>query len=159
MADHVSPATSPTQGSSRSESSSPTSVRPRARASSADDSSKKEIRQNRDKGERKETIEDWEIPIDDIFIGPRIGAGSFGLFSLKGIDTIQASHLLVCRNRVSWSLARCGRHQDSQRSRSNSRPGSVSPPFEWMKRLRDILTNSTQVTAFRNEVAVLRKTR
>ena len=78
MADHVSPATSPTQASSRSESSSPTSVRPRARASSADDSSKKEIRQNRDKGERKETIEDWEIPIDDIFIGPRIGAGSFG---------------------------------------------------------------------------------
>ena len=124
MADHVSPATSPTQGSSRSESSSltsvmmmmmmttmmmammvmmmmammmmmsrsesssPTSVRPRARASSADDSSKKEIRQNRDKGERKETIEDWEIPIDDIFIGPRIGAGSFGQFS--HIRTFQA---------------------------------------------------------------------
>ena len=21
---------------------------------------------------------DWEIPVDDIFIGPRIGAGSFG---------------------------------------------------------------------------------
>ena len=90
MADHVSPATSPTQGSSRSESSSPTSVRPRARASSADDSSKKEIRQNRDKGERKETIEDWEIPIDDIFIGPRIGAGSFGQFLFKGIHTSQA---------------------------------------------------------------------
>lgn len=65
----------------RSESSSPTSVRPRARASSADDSSKKEIRQNKDKGEKRETIEDWEIPIDDIFIGPRIGAGSFGELS------------------------------------------------------------------------------
>jgi B-Raf proto-oncogene serine/threonine-protein kinase len=67
LADHVSPATSPTKPSSRSESNSPTSVRPRARASSADDSSKKEVRQNR--GEKRETIEDWEIPIDDIFIG------------------------------------------------------------------------------------------
>ena len=69
LADHVSPATSPTKASSRSESNSPTSVRPRARASSADDSSKKEVRQNRDRGEKRETIEDWEIPIDDIFIG------------------------------------------------------------------------------------------
>ena len=68
LADHVSPATSPTKAS-RSESSSPTSVRPRARASSADDSSKKEVRQNRDRVEKRETIEDWEIPIDDIFIG------------------------------------------------------------------------------------------
>jgi len=54
MAAHVSPSTSPTKKSSRSESSSPTSIRPRARASSADDSSKKEVKQNRDK---KETIE------------------------------------------------------------------------------------------------------
>ena len=68
LADHVSPATSPTKAS-RSESSSPTGVRPRARASSADDSSKKEVRQNRDRVEKRETIEDWEIPIDDIFIG------------------------------------------------------------------------------------------
>ena len=67
LADHVSPATSPTKASSRSESNSPTSVRPRARASSADDSSKKEVR--RDRTEKRETIEDWEIPIDDIFIG------------------------------------------------------------------------------------------
>jgi len=118
MADHVSPATSPTQGSSRSESSSPTSVRPRARASSADDSSKKEIRQNRDKGERKETIEDWEIPIDDIFIGPRIGAGSFG--------TVYRGH---------WH-------------------GAVA-----IKTLNVRDPTPGQVTAFRNEVAVLRKTR
>ena len=69
LADHVSPAQSPTQVSCRSESNSPTSVRPRARASSADDSSKKEVRQNREKVEKRETIEDWEIPIDDIFIG------------------------------------------------------------------------------------------
>jgi hypothetical protein len=54
MAAHVSPSTSPTKKSSRSESSSPTSIRPRARASSADDSSKKEVKQNR---EKKETIE------------------------------------------------------------------------------------------------------
>ena len=109
MADHVSPATSPTQGSSRSESSSPTSVRPRARASSADDSSKKEIRQNRDKGERKETIEDWEIPIDDIFIGPRIGAGSFG----------QHQRPLFCtRSNVWWSQVLCTEVTGTGRSRS-----------------------------------------
>ena len=76
MVDHVSPSSSPTKKSSRSESSSPTSVRPsRARASSADDSSKKEVKQRK---EKRETIEDWEIPVEDIFIGPRIGAGSFG---------------------------------------------------------------------------------
>jgi B-Raf proto-oncogene serine/threonine-protein kinase len=117
LADHVSPTTSPTQASSRSESSSPTSVRPRARASSADDSSKKEVRQNRDR-ERKETIEDWEIPIDDIFIGPRIGAGSFG--------TVYRGH---------WH-------------------GAVA-----IKTLNVKDPTPAQITAFRNEVAVLRKTR
>jgi len=117
MADHVSPATSPTQAS-RSESSSPTSVRPRARASSADDSSKKEIRQNREKGEKRETMEDWEIPIDDIFIGPRIGAGSFG--------TVYRGH---------WH-------------------GAVA-----IKTLNVRDPTPAQITAFRNEVAVLRKTR
>merc|ERR1719445_832242 len=56
LADHVSPATSPTGlPSSKSETSSPTSVRPRQRASSADDSSKKEVK--RSDRERKETME------------------------------------------------------------------------------------------------------
>jgi len=90
-------------------------VRPRARASSADESSKKEVRQNK---ERKETIEDWEIPIDDIFIGPRIGAGSFG--------TVYRGH---------WH-------------------GAVA-----IKTLNVRDPTPGQVTAFRNEVAVLRKTR
>jgi B-Raf proto-oncogene serine/threonine-protein kinase len=73
----MSPVSSPTK-SSRSVSSSPTgTMRSRPRASSADDSGKKEIvKQN--KTNNKEAIEDWEIPVDDIFIGVRIGAGSFG---------------------------------------------------------------------------------
>ena len=58
--------------SSRSETNSPTSVRPRQRASSADDSSKKEIKREA-RGDKRETMENWEIPIDEIFIGPRIG--------------------------------------------------------------------------------------
>ena len=71
LADHVSPSTSPTQVSSRSESNSPTNVRKsRQRASSVDDSSKKEI-----KREKRETIEDWEIPLEDIFIGYRLDLG------------------------------------------------------------------------------------
>jgi len=111
----MSPASSPTK-SSRSVSSSPTgTLRPRARASSADDSSKKEIRQNR---QTRETIEDWEIPVDDIFIGPRIGAGSFG--------TVYRGH---------WH-------------------GSVA-----VKTLNVRDPSPSQITAFRNEVAVLRKTR
>ena len=114
LADHVSPSTSPTQASSRSESSSPTSVRQcRQRASSADDSSKKEI-----KREKKETIEDWEIPLDNIFIGPRIGAGSFG--------TVYRGH---------WH-------------------GAVA-----IKTLNVRDPTPAQITAFRNEVAVLKKTR
>ena len=113
LADH-SPVTSPTQGSSRSESNSPTSVRQcRQRASSADDSSKKEIRR-----EKKETIEDWEIPLDNIFIGPRIGAGSFG--------TVYRGH---------WH-------------------GAVA-----IKTLNVRDPTPAQITAFRNEVAVLKKTR
>ena len=104
----------------------------RARASSADDSSKKEVRQNR--GEKRETIEDWEIPIDDIFIGeekvklrkfiynfepgPRIGAGSFG--------TVYRGH---------WH-------------------GAVA-----IKTLNVRDPTPAQIVAFRNEVAVLRKTR
>jgi len=114
LADHVSPSTSPTQVSSRSESNSPTNVRQcRQRASSADDSSKKEI-----KREKKETIEDWEIPLDNIFIGPRIGAGSFG--------TVYRGH---------WH-------------------GAVA-----IKTLNVRDPTPAQITAFRNEVAVLKKTR
>jgi len=116
MVDHVSPSSSPTKKSSRSESSSPTSVRPsRARASSADDSSKKEVKQRK---EKRETIEDWEIPVEDIFIGPRIGAGSFG--------TVYKGH---------WH-------------------GAVA-----IKTLNVKDPSPAQITAFRNEVAVLRKTR
>jgi len=115
MVDHVSPSTSPTKKSSRSESSSPTSFRPRARASSADDSSKKEVKQTK---EKRETIEDWEIPVDDILIGPRIGAGSFG--------TVYKGH---------WH-------------------GTVA-----IKTLNVKNPSPAQIIAFRNEVAVLRKTR
>jgi pole hole protein len=130
MADHVSPTTSPTQGSSRSESSSPTSARPGggpaaeagdkrrpSRASSADGSSKNEVRQNRDKGEKRETIEDWEIPIDDIFIGPRIGAGSFGDYNLDDDHRMT----LTLRNGLPRPLARRGRDQDPERARPDSR--------------------------------------
>ena len=102
--------------SSRSESSSPTSVRPRQRASSADDSSKKEIK--RDRGDKRETMENWEIPMDEIFIGGRIGAGSFG--------TVYRGH---------WH-------------------GAVA-----IKTLNVRDPTPAQITAFRNEVAVLRKTR
>ena len=119
MTEQVSPATSPTgvnTSSSRSESSSPTSVRPRQRASSADDSSKKEIK--RDRGDKRETMENWEIPMDEIFEGNRIGAGSFG--------TVFRGH---------WH-------------------GAVA-----IKKLNVQKPSPAQITAFRNEVAVLRKTR
>eukprot|EP00088_Acartia_fossae_P049627 TRINITY_DN5481_c1_g1_i2.p1 TRINITY_DN5481_c1_g1~~TRINITY_DN5481_c1_g1_i2.p1 ORF type:complete len:619 (-),score=58.70 TRINITY_DN5481_c1_g1_i2:498-2117(-) len=115
MADHVSPSSSPTKKSSRSESSSPTSIRPRQRASSADESSKKEVKQNK---QNRETIEDWEIPVNDIFIGARIGAGSFG--------TVYKGH---------WH-------------------GAVA-----IKTLNVRDPSPAQIIAFRNEVAVLRKTR
>jgi len=121
MAEHASPTTSPTQGgASRSESSSPTSVRPRQRASSADDSNKRlEVKQGRhNRTQGQDTIEDWEIPLDDIFIGCRIGAGSFG--------TVYRGH---------WH-------------------GAVA-----IKTLNVRDPTTAQITAFRNEVAVLRKTR
>ncbi|XP_071535646.1 raf homolog serine/threonine-protein kinase Raf isoform X1 [Panulirus ornatus] len=74
----TSPTSSPTrpvQGS-HSAQASPTNtlrtVRPRAR--SADESvSGKKVRQS-----SKDTVEEWEIPVDEILIGPRIGSGSFG---------------------------------------------------------------------------------
>ncbi|XP_066985291.1 raf homolog serine/threonine-protein kinase Raf isoform X2 [Macrobrachium rosenbergii] len=74
----TSPTSSPTrpvQGS-HSAQASPTNtlrtVRPRAR--SADESvSGKKVRQS-----SKDTVEEWEIPVDEILIGNRIGSGSFG---------------------------------------------------------------------------------
>ncbi|XP_045605457.1 raf homolog serine/threonine-protein kinase Raf isoform X3 [Procambarus clarkii] len=74
----TSPTSSPTrpvQGS-HSAQASPTNtlraVRPRAR--SADESvSGKKVRQS-----SKDTVEDWEIPVNEILIGHRIGSGSFG---------------------------------------------------------------------------------
>ncbi|XP_042884721.1 raf homolog serine/threonine-protein kinase Raf-like isoform X2 [Penaeus japonicus] len=76
------PSTSPTSSPTRpvqgshSAQASPTNtlktVRPRAR--SADESvSGKKVRQS-----SKDTVEDWEIPVDEILIGHRIGSGSFG---------------------------------------------------------------------------------
>ena len=46
--------------------------RPRAR--SADESSKKKIRQN----QARDSLEDWEIRYEEILQGPKIGSGSFG---------------------------------------------------------------------------------
>ncbi|KAH7645118.1 serine/threonine-protein kinase a-raf-like isoform x4 [Dermatophagoides farinae] len=51
--------------------------RPRAR--SADESVKKiKINQHNNHGLYRESIEDWEIPQDEILVGPRIGSGSYG---------------------------------------------------------------------------------
>lgn len=109
-----SPGSSPTrQFNSRSEQASPTNTlqpwRPRAR--SADESSKK-VRPPR------ETIEDWEIPADEILICARIGSGSFG--------TVYKGH---------WH-------------------GPVA-----IKTLNVKDPTPAQLQAFKNEVAVLRKTR
>ncbi|KDR12291.1 Raf-like protein serine/threonine-protein kinase phl, partial [Zootermopsis nevadensis] len=105
---------SPTKPShSQSAQASPTNTlrlwRPRAR--SADESSNK-VRTPR------ESIEDWEIPADEILIGPRIGSGSFG--------TVYKGH---------WH-------------------GPVA-----VKTLNVKDPTPAQLQAFKNEVAVLRKTR
>ena len=68
--------------------------------------------------DKRETLENWEIPMDEIFIGGRIGAGSFG--------TVYRGH---------WH-------------------GAVA-----IKTLNVRDPTPAQITAFRNEVAVLRKTR
>ncbi|EEB17557.1 cAMP-dependent protein kinase catalytic subunit, putative [Pediculus humanus corporis] len=109
-----SPGSSPTHHfNSRSEQASPTNTlqpwRPRAR--SADESSKK-VRPPR------ETIEDWEIPADEILMCARIGSGSFG--------TVYKGH---------WH-------------------GPVA-----IKTLNVKDPTPAQLQAFKNEVAVLRKTR
>ncbi|XP_046631069.1 raf homolog serine/threonine-protein kinase Raf-like isoform X4 [Daphnia pulicaria] len=109
-----SPGSSPTKPShSHSAQASPTNtLRPwRPRARSADESSKK-VRASR------ESIEDWEIPADEILIGPRIGSGSFG--------TVYRGH---------WH-------------------GPVA-----VKTLNVKDPTPAQLQAFKNEVAVLRKTR
>jgi hypothetical protein len=66
----------------------------------------------------RESIEDWEIPADEILIGPRIGSGSFG--------TVYRGH---------WH-------------------GPVA-----VKTLNVKDPTPAQLQAFKNEVAVLRKTR
>ncbi|XP_047118079.1 raf homolog serine/threonine-protein kinase Raf [Schistocerca piceifrons] len=109
-----SPGGSPTKPShSQSAQASPTNtLRPwRPRARSADESGNK-VRPPR------ESIEDWEIPADEILIGPRIGSGSFG--------TVYKGH---------WH-------------------GPVA-----VKTLNVKDPTPTQLQAFKNEVAVLRKTR
>ena len=100
---------------SRSVSSSPTSTRPpRSRASSADESAAKRI-----KNVPKESIEDWEIPAKDIRVNKKnIGMGSFG--------TVYRGY---------WH-------------------GPVA-----IKTLNVINPSPEQIQAFKNEVALLRKTR
>lgn len=96
----------------RSTQASPTgSLRPRRpRARSADES--KPLLAPR------ESIEDWEIPADEILVGPRVGSGSFG--------TVYKAH---------WH-------------------GAVA-----VKTLIVKIPTIAQLQAFKNEVAVLRKTR
>lgn len=102
---------------SQSAQGSPTNaLRPaRPRARSADESANK-IKINKDTP--RESIEDWEIPADEILVGPRIGSGSFG--------TVYKAH---------WH-------------------GPVA-----VKTLNVKEPSPTQLEAFKNEVAVLRKTR
>ena len=96
-----------------STSGSPTSTRAiRPRARSADESQKKKIRSHR------ESIEDWEIPYEEILTGPRIGSGSFG--------TVYSGH---------WH-------------------GPVA-----LKKLKVAKPTEAQLQEFKNEMAVLRKTR
>lgn len=99
---------------SQSAQASPTNaLRPwRPRARSADESANKRIHTPR------ESIEDWEIPADEILIGNRIGSGSFG--------TVYKGH---------WH-------------------GAVA-----VKTLNVKDPTPAQLQAFKNEVAVLRKTR
>jgi len=110
---------------SRSVTSSPTqgSRQPRARASSADDSATKKIK-NANVGQSssskdKETIEDWQVPARDILVNKKyIGQGSFG--------TVYRGY---------WH-------------------GPVA-----VKTLNVKNPSPEQIKAFRNEVALLRKTR
>ncbi|XP_072745077.1 raf homolog serine/threonine-protein kinase Raf [Anoplolepis gracilipes] len=108
----VSPGSSPTKHSQSTQASPTSTLRPkRPRAKSADESSKNLLAP-------RESIEDWEIPADEILVGPRIGSGSFG--------TVYKAH---------WH-------------------GPVA-----VKTLNVKIPTSAQLQAFKNEVAVLRKTR
>ena len=112
--------TSSPSKSSRSVSSSPTStLKPRARASSADESANKKIKNVPNHANNKEAIEDWEIPPSDILLYKKnIGKGSFG--------TVYRGY---------WH-------------------GPVA-----VKTLNVKNPSPEQILAFRNEVALLRKTR
>ncbi|XP_001605107.1 raf homolog serine/threonine-protein kinase Raf [Nasonia vitripennis] len=108
----VSPGSSPTKHSQSTQASPTNTLRPkRPRARSADESSKNLLAP-------RESIEDWEIPADEILVGQRIGSGSFG--------TVYKAH---------WH-------------------GPVA-----VKTLNVKIPTSAQLQAFKNEVAVLRKTR
>ncbi|XP_011506455.1 PREDICTED: raf homolog serine/threonine-protein kinase phl [Ceratosolen solmsi marchali] len=108
----VSPACSPTKHSQSTQASPTSTLRPkRPRARSADESSKNLLAP-------RESIEDWEIPADEILVGARIGSGSFG--------TVYKAH---------WH-------------------GPVA-----VKTLNVKIPTAAQLQAFKNEVAVLRKTR
>ncbi|XP_066588347.1 raf homolog serine/threonine-protein kinase Raf isoform X2 [Prorops nasuta] len=103
---------SPTKHSQSTQASPTSTLRPkRPRARSADESSKNLLAP-------RESIEDWEIPADEILVGPRIGSGSFG--------TVYKAH---------WH-------------------GPVA-----VKTLNVKIPTTAQLQAFKNEVAVLRKTR
>jgi B-Raf proto-oncogene serine/threonine-protein kinase len=108
----ASPACSPTKHSQSTQASPTSTLRPkRPRARSADESSKNLLAP-------RESIEDWEIPADEILVGARIGSGSFG--------TVYKAH---------WH-------------------GPVA-----VKTLNVKIPTAAQLQAFKNEVAVLRKTR
>ncbi|KOC66021.1 RAF proto-oncogene serine/threonine-protein kinase [Habropoda laboriosa] len=108
----VSPGSSPTKHSQSTQASPTSTLRPkRPRARSADESSKNLLAP-------RESIEDWEIPADEILVGARIGSGSFG--------TVYKAH---------WH-------------------GPVA-----VKTLNVKIPTAAQLQAFKNEVAVLRKTR
>ncbi|XP_068969612.1 raf homolog serine/threonine-protein kinase Raf [Bombus flavifrons] len=112
MQSAVSPGSSPTKHSQSTQASPTSTLRPkRPRARSADESSKNLLAP-------RESIEDWEIPADEILIGARIGSGSFG--------TVYKAH---------WH-------------------GPVA-----VKTLNVKIPTAAQLQAFKNEVAVLRKTR
>lgn len=108
----VSPGSSPTKHSQSTQASPTSTLRPkRPRARSADESSKNLLAP-------RESIEDWEIPREEVLIGSRIGSGSFG--------TVFKAH---------WH-------------------GPVA-----VKSLNVKIPTAAQLQAFKNEVAVLRKTR
>ncbi|KAK9306324.1 hypothetical protein QLX08_003018 [Tetragonisca angustula] len=108
----ASPGNSPTKHSQSTQASPTSTLRPkRPRARSADESAKNLLAP-------RESIEDWEIPADEILIGARIGSGSFG--------TVYKAH---------WH-------------------GPVA-----VKTLNVKIPTAAQLQAFKNEVAVLRKTR